>query len=178
MGAILSRLLQTIRFERDAYVWMDFNDRATGDALIFVAVTTLMLLLAEGESLLGVATSASGLNRLFSLLVSAAIFWLIYSGLLYAVVRFLFQAGDRNFALYLRFVGFGYPTLLLLIFTSRLSLSPFIEALLGHLWFLAVAAAGTMYASDLPRERAAGAAGLAFVGWVIVSAIFGGGIIF
>ena len=44
MGEVLHRLLQAIRFDRDAYVWMDFNDRATGDGLILVAVTQLLLI--------------------------------------------------------------------------------------------------------------------------------------
>ena len=37
MGVVFSRLLQTVKLQRDAFVWMDFNDRATGDAAILGA---------------------------------------------------------------------------------------------------------------------------------------------
>ena len=52
MGVVLNRLLQTIRFDRDAFVWMEFNDRATGDALIIVAVTEVLFIIAGGTPLL------------------------------------------------------------------------------------------------------------------------------
>ena len=45
MRQTMRRLLQTVRFERDAVVWMDFDDRATGDAFILVAVTRFLLFL-------------------------------------------------------------------------------------------------------------------------------------
>ena len=57
MGVVLNRLLQTIRFDRDAFVWMEFNDRATGDALIIVAVTEVLFLIAGGTPLFGLVTS-------------------------------------------------------------------------------------------------------------------------
>ena len=174
MSEAFRRLLQAVRLQRDAYVWMDFNDRATGDALIFVAITTVLLLLGAGESLLGLTLSASGIQLLISALISNAVFWLAYSGLSYAIARFFLQAGG-TFALYLRIAGFAYPTLLLTIFTVRL-VSGFIAFLLGAVWFLAVMAYGVRYASDLSNERSFLVAGGGLVAWVIVSSIFGGGI--
>ncbi len=63
--------------------------------------------------------------------------------------------------------------MLLLIFTSRLGLGGLIGFLLGASWFLAIVAYGIKYESDLPLEKAAGAAGLAMVIWVIVAQILG-----
>ena len=56
MGQVASRLLQTLRLERQAYVWMDFNDRATGDALMLVAISQVLLF----------AGFAGGLGSLFN----------------------------------------------------------------------------------------------------------------
>lgn len=170
MGEVLHRLLQAIRFDRDAYVWMDLNDRATGDALILVAVTQLLLIVARGASVFGLV---GGLPAVVSELIGAAVFWLIYSGLVYAAAKYLFQ-GDGAFATFLRITGFAYPTLLLLIFTERIVGNALLAFVLGSLWFLAVVTYGVHYIADLALERAAASAVLGIIGWVIVSAILGG----
>ncbi len=54
MAEALKALLKAMRLDRDAFVWMDFNDRATGDALVLVVVTRFLILLGLGWSLLGV----------------------------------------------------------------------------------------------------------------------------
>jgi hypothetical protein len=170
------RLLQAVRFERDAFVWMDFEDRATGDALILVALTSLGLTLASGFTVFGLVSSTTGISFLFGSLVSSAVFWLAYSGLVYFVVTRLFQASG-TYALFLRIVGFAFPTMLLLIFTARLGLPGLVGFLLGAVWFLAIVTQGVRYDSDLPIERAFGAVGLAMVMWVIIAQIFGRSII-
>ncbi|MFQ5555268.1 MAG: hypothetical protein ACE5GC_07865 [Acidimicrobiia bacterium] len=170
MGVAFSRLLQAVRLDRDAFVWMNFNDRATADALLFVPLTRFLILLGSGWSLLGVTTSARGLAVLFNVMVTSVIFWLAYAGLTYAVVRFLFQRGG-TYAVYLRVTGFAYPTLLLVIFTRQLGLSDVAAIFAGSVWFLAVVTRGITYESDLPTDRAAVSAVLGLVAWVIVASI-------
>ncbi len=174
MGVVLNRLLQAIRFDRDAFIWMDFNDRATGDALIIVAITQVLFLFAGGTSLFGLVT---GLSSVLYALLSAVMFWLIYSGLVYAVVAFLMR-GDGHYPVYLRIVGFAFPTLLLTIATTQILGSGLIGTLLGSLWFLLVVAYGTHYISDLPLDRSIVAAVLGWAGWIVVSTILGGFSIF
>ena len=170
MGVVLNRLLQTIRFDRDAFVWMEFNDRATGDALIIVAVTELLFLVAGGTPLFGLVTS---FTAVMSSLLSTIMFWLIYSGLVYAIVKFLFR-GDGDYPIYLRMVGFAFPTLLLTIATSQIFGNDLIATLVGSLWFLLVVSYGTHYVSDLPLDRSIVAAVLGWAGWIVVSTILGG----
>ncbi len=170
MGVVLNRLLQTIRFDREAFVWMDFNDRATGDALIIVAITQVLFLFAGGTSLFGLVT---GLFSVLSALLSTVMFWLIYSGLVYAVAVYLFR-GDGHYPVYLRIAGFAFPTLLLTIATTRIFGGGLIGILVGSLWFLLVVAYGTHYISDLPLDRSIVAAVLGWVGWIVVSTILGG----
>ena len=170
MGVVLNRLLQTIRFDRDAFVWMEFNDRATGDALIIVAVTEMLFLIAGGTPLFGLVTS---FTAVMSSLLSAIMFWLIYSGLVYAIVAFLFR-GDGRYPIYLRMIGFAFPTLLLTIATTQIFGNDLIATLVGSLWFLLVVAYGTHYVSDLPLDRSVVAAVLGWAGWIVVSTILGG----
>ena len=170
MGAVLNRLLQTIRFDRDAFVWMEFNDRATGDALIIVAVTEVLFLIAGGTPLFGLVTS---FTAVMSSLLSAIMFWLIYSGLVYAVVVYLFR-GDGSYPIYLRMAGFAFPTLLLTIASAQIFGNDLIATLVGSLWFLLVVAYGTHYVSDLPLDRSIVAAVLGWAGWIVVSTILGG----
>jgi hypothetical protein len=174
MGVVLNRLLQAIRFDRDAFVWMDFNDRATGDALIIVAITQVLFLIAGGTSLFGFVT---GLSSVLYALLSAVMFWLIYSGLVYAVVAYLMR-GDGHYPVYLRIAGFAFPTLLLTIATTQIFGGGLIGTLLGSLWFLLVVAYGVHYVSDLPLDRSIVAAILGWAGWIVVSTILGGFSIF
>ena len=174
MGGVLERLIGAIRFDREAFVWMEFNDRATGDALILVVITQVLFLIAGGTPLLGFV---SGFTGTISALVSTAIFWLVYSAIVFAVAKYLFR-GDGIYAYYLRLAGFAFPTLVILIFTGIVIDNNTIASVLGSLWFLAVVAYGTHYIADLPLSRAAVASVGGFVGWIIIQAILGGFTVF
>ncbi len=174
MAEPFRRLLQALRFERDAFVWMDFNDRATGDALIFVIMTTVGLLLSSGNTIFGLVTSGRGLNALFGTFLDGVIFWLLFSAILLFVIRMLFQA-PANYPILLRTVGFAYPAMLIQIFTSRINVHPLFDFLLGAIWFLLIVAAGVRYESRIRSERVYGAVGLSMVLWIIVSSILGPG---
>jgi len=168
MGAVLQRFIETIRFDREAFVWMEFNDRATGDALILVLITQVLFLFAGGTPLLGFVT---GFTDVIAAFVSTAIFWLVYSAIVFAVVKYLFR-GEGVYAFYLRVAGFAFPTLLLLLATTRFF--PELDQLanlLGSLWFLAIVAYGTHYIADLPLPKAAVASFSGYVGWIIIQAI-------
>lgn len=171
MGEVASRFFQTIRLERAAYVWMDFNDRATGDALILVVITQILMF----------AGFAGGLGSLFNvglweLLISFAlgglVQWLLYSAIAWAIVHYVVQGGGE-FATYLRFTGFAFPTTLIslavAIVLGETGLVPFVA---GFAWFLAIIARGVEYESDLPQGRAWVVAIGALGGLLIVDAIF------
>ena len=176
VGEALNRLLQAVRLDREAFVWMDFNDRATADALIFVVATRFLILLGGGWTILGLTTSTSGLRLLILSMLNALIFWLIYSGLTYAITKYLLD-GAGQFAVFLRMSGFGYPTLLLTIFTARLGLEPIAAFALGSVWFVAVVTRGVTYEADLPPQRAVLAAAGGLVGWIILALILKRGLL-
>ncbi|MDJ0962081.1 MAG: YIP1 family protein [Acidimicrobiia bacterium] len=174
MSDVLKRLLQAVRLERDAFIWMDFNDRATGDGLILVAVTTVLFALAAPSSLLGLVTSLGGITLIIRALIQAAFFWLVYSGLTYAISRFLLDGGG-SYPTILRIVGFAYPTLLVGLATDVLITNAILSFLVGSIWFLAIVAAGVRYTADLALQKAAVAAAGGFIAWIIVQRIFAGG---
>lgn len=169
MGVVFHRLLQTIKLERDAFVWMDFNDRATGDAAILVVGTQILISLGVGVSL------GSLLNplTLIQVLISAAFFWVIYSGAVYAIVRYLFD-GHGMFPVFLRVSGFAYPTLLLLVFSNYVSDNFLVILLLGAPWFVLIVSRGVTYIADLHAPKALAAAVGGYVAVTVIQLILGG----
>ena len=168
LGVVFNRLLQAVKLRRDAFVWMDFNDRATGDAAILVAITQLLIALGLGASLFDLISPLI----LVQLLIGALFTWVLYSGAVYLVSRFLLD-GTGQYAIYLRITGFAYPTLLLVVFTSIVISNPTLALALGGAWFVVVVANGLMYTVDLPLPKAFLAAIGGFVVVVTVQAIFG-----
>lgn len=169
LGVVFSRLLQAIRLDRDAFVWMEYNDRATGDAALLVGGTSVLLALGSGSSLAELINPL----RLLGVVLSGFILWLIYSGAVYLISTYLLE-GHGAFATVLRITGFAFPTLLVLIFSNIVFNNTFLILATGGAWFVIVVAAGLMYASDLARERAFIAAIGGWVAYVILQAILAG----
>jgi hypothetical protein len=172
MGEVASRFLQTIRFERDAYVWMDFNDRATGDGAILVAITQVLMfagIWGGRRSLF----QPSLWQVLIQFVFGGLILWLVYTGITYAIVRFLIQ-GHAEFATYLRFSGFAFPTRLLAIAAVHLLNNISVLAMaIGSVWFVAIMARGIEYHSDLGPDRSWPTAVGGLIGAIIVNSILG-----
>lgn len=168
LGVVFSRLLQTVKLERDAFVWMDFNDRATGDAAILVAITHVLLTLGLGTSLLTLLNPAT----LIQVLLGALFTWVIYSGAVYVVGRYLLGASG-SYAIYLRITGFAFPTLLLIVFAALVIPSGFLAFIVGGVWFVFIVATGLTYTVDLPMPKAATAAVGGYVLMVIAQQIIG-----
>ncbi len=176
MGDLFRRLLQTLRLERDAFVWMDFNDRATGDALILVLVTRFIIFLGSGFSFFGVVTNLDGIGILFFSLLNAAWFWLLYAGATFGIVKLIFQ-GEGNYAFYMRATGFAYPTMLLVIVTRQLDITAVAALLLASVWLIAIMTRAVQYGSGLNIQQSFAAAGGGMLGWIIFALVWGRGLI-
>lgn len=172
MAEVFKRFQQTLQLKRDAFVWMSFSDRATGDALILVALTPvvsfLVLVVLSRSLFLG------GLWRLLiDLVLAALIQWLLYSGIAWALVTYGFKAGSE-FATYLRFAGFAYPTtVLIVVFVWLLNARGLLAFTLGHVWFVLIIVAGMGYTSDLPRDKAMLAAVGSLVALLVIDKLLG-----
>ncbi len=171
MAEILRRFVQTLRMEREAYVWMDFNDRATGDALVLVAITGLLKFVGFFGGL-RTLFNVGAWDLLISFALAALIQWLLYSAIAWALVHYIVQ-GSGDFATYLRFTGFAYPTtLLMLAFAIVMNSRGWIPFALGFAWFIFIVGRGIEYESDLPRDKALLIAVGALGGLLVVDAVF------
>lgn len=161
-GVVVSKIVGAARFDREAFVWMLWNDRAGGDAALIVIATELVFSLV----LAGLNISA-----FLFFLVSGLIFWLVFSGFAWAAAKYIF-GGDGRFPGVFRIVGFAYPARLVIL--PLLYVTNFwIATLVGSIWFLAIVAYGLKEAMEVPLQQAALSAGAGMVGFLIFSAIFG-----
>jgi len=161
MTKILTRFIQAATLRREAFLWMYFEGQATGDALVLVAITALVLP--------AVVFGDLNLSLYIQVVIRSLFAWLIVSALVWASARWLFE-GHGEYAGVLRVVGFAFPTLLVLLVTI-----PVLEGLLGvavgSLWFVTVIAAGLQVVMEMPQNRSWGAALVGFAGWVILQQI-------
>jgi hypothetical protein len=165
VSLVVQRLIQAITFRRDAYLWMLFNDRSTGDALVLVVATQVVIWLGLGVP--------GGFDGFLRGLFGGAWLWIVFSGIAWAVARFFMQ-GEGSYAPVLRVAGFAFPTRLLIILVGYLEIPWQLALVLGNLWFLAVVAAGIAVLMEIPRDRAAAAAIAGLAGYILVELIFGG----
>lgn len=164
LTALFRRAGQAALLKREAFLWMFFEDQATGDALILVSLTAVALVLALPGS--------HAVLDLIQAMIAAMFSWLIVAGLVWAAARFVF-GGSGEYVGVMRVAGFGYPTLLLWLVTVRLLDLPF-GSVLGSVWFLAVLAAGLRVVMELPLDRAWSSALVGFLGWLVISTLVSG----
>ncbi len=174
MGEVMSRFLQAARLQRDPFIWMDLNDRATGDALILVVATRFLWFLgAIGFGRFSNLVDFRVWDTLVRWIISGLFFWLLFAGITWAVIRFLLEAGG-DFATLLRITGFAYPTLLVALFFDTIVGSSDLAFVLGAVWMLAIVARGVQYVSDLALDRAVIAAVAGLAGSIVVIRILSG----
>lgn len=164
VGSILRRSIQAVLLKRDVFLWMYFESSATGDALILVAATGLILALAGPASLT--------VSLIFQVLINSLFMWLVVTALVWASAKFILEA-NGEYAPVLRVVGFATPTLLVWLVTVRF-FDNALGIIVGALWFLAVIAAGLRVVMEMPLERAWAAAAMGFVGWLLLQILLGG----
>ena len=169
LGVVFSRLLQTLKLDRDAFVWMEYNDRATGDAALLVGITSILLALGQGGSILDLFNPFN----LLSVVLGGFILWIIYTGAVFLISKFLLD-GHGTFATVFRITGFAFPTLLLMIASNVLFDTTLLIVAAGGAWFVIIVAFGLMYAADLARERAFAASIGGWIAYVIIQSILAG----
>lgn len=163
-ASIVNRTIQAALLRRDAFLWMYFESSATGDALILVGATGIILALAGPASF--------SVSLFFEVLINSLFMWLIVTALVWAAAKFVLD-GNGEYATVLRVVGFATPTLLIWLVTVRVFDNAF-GVILGAAWFLAVIAAGLQVVMEMPADRAWAAAGMGFAGWLLLQIILGG----
>lgn len=162
LAATLRRIVQAATLRREPFVWMQFEAGATGDALVIVAITSVLLVFASVGSV--------SLDGLLGVVLSSIVAWLVLAATTWAAGRFIYQASGE-YAEVLRVVGFAFPVWLVQIATVRV-LDGRVALIVGSIWFLAVITAGVRVVLDLAWDKAAASAGIGFVGWLIIETVF------
>ena len=162
-AVIVQRVLGAARFDRESFLWMLWNDRAGGDAALLVIGTDI----AIGLGLIGAPNF--GLAGFVVGIIRGLIFWLLYSGIAWALGKFLLE-GSGQYGGVLRIAGFAYPTRILIV-AAAYFMSLEAAFLVGSVWFFAVVAHGLKEALELSLEKGAIAALGGFLGYLIVIAI-------
>ena len=166
-AATMKRIIEAVTFRRPVYVWMQFEPNATGDAIVIVALTSLVLGL-------GAQIDFSFIGAVY-MIIRFLFAWLIIAGLTWAAAKWVYDASG-DYAPVLRVAGFVFPTVLLVLFTVRIFQSLFGVAL-GFVWFVFALGAGTQEVLDMKREHALASAAMGLGGWVLLQLILPGGFI-
>lgn len=168
---------RALRLDRNLYSSLLFDSAATADAVLIVAVIGavpgLLGLLRGWVSPLG----ATGL--VLSQVVGYLIGWLVAAGILHLVSTRLF-GGFGRFQAGVALAGYAYVPIVFVAVLGPLLSNPFdgvidiLEFVLrlgGMVWLAAGLARVADVAYDVPQDRRYLAAGLAVLGWWIITTI-------
>ena len=170
------RLWQALQLKRDAYVWMQFNQAANGDAVVIVAaVYAVWILFAVVFSLGGLPFLAKGdfaVSGFISLFISGGFGWILGSGAVYAINTFIFES-RVNFGAIVPITGYAHAPLILVPVISRLGLPVGAALIFVGIWSAAMMVTGFQSNLDMTQERAIGAALTAMFVWLLLVGIPG-----
>ena len=170
------RLWQALQLKRDAYVWMQFNQAANGDAVLIVAavygVWVLFASVLNTSGLPFLATGADALIDFVSLFIAGAFAWIIGSAAVYAISTFIFES-RVNFGAIVPITGYAHAPLAVVPIVARLSFPVGAALIFLGIWSAAMMVTGFQSNLDMTQERAIGSALTAMFVWVLLVGIPG-----
>jgi hypothetical protein len=164
------RLWQALQLKRDAYVWMQFNQAANGDAVLIVAgVYAFWVLFAWILSTSGIPFLAAGsflIRAIVGLFISGAFAWVIGSGAVWLISNYIFESHVR-FGSIIPITGYAHAPLILVPVAARLNFPAALAMLFAGIWAAAMMVTGFQSNLDMKQERAIGSALVALLAWVL-----------
>jgi hypothetical protein len=162
MGQLVDRMIRAARFDASLYIEVETDVTATRQALLIVLLYGICSGIGFGfADLLSLGTEYF-LVRMFTVLVGAIVFWLIWSRIIYFVGTKLFMGPKtpwRSIASYgelLRSIGFSATPGILLIF----AFVPFpvggIISVVAAVWMFVASVIAVRQALDFTTGRAVG----------------------
>ncbi len=172
------RLMQALQLKRDAYVWMQFNSAANGDAVLIVAGVYLFWWIVAGVGSLGglpfLRAGVFAIPEFLSLFISGAFAWILGSAAVYAISTFIFEA-RINFGTIVPITGYAHAPLALVPIVGLLRLPVGAAIIFLGIWSAAMMVTGFQSNLDMTQERAIGSALTAMFVWFLLVAIPGFG---
>jgi hypothetical protein len=163
---------RALRVDRDLYASLQFDGAATADAVLIVVIVGAV------APLVGAALGRVPLLALpsffFSQVIGYLVGWLVAAGLTHLLSKKVF-GGFGNWQVGLALTGYAYVPLLLVAVLRAVIADPtvgFLLAVGGMLWLGAGLSRVADVAYDVTSDKKYVVAGLAALGWLIVSLIF------
>ncbi|MDH3605372.1 MAG: YIP1 family protein [Acidimicrobiia bacterium] len=170
------RLWQALQLKRDAYVWMQFNQSANGDAVLIVglvyAVWVLFASVLNTSGLPFLDTGFDAVSQFIQLFIAGGFAWIIGSGAVYAISTFIFES-RVNFGAIVPITGYAHAPLVLVPLVARLSFPIGAALIFLGIWSAAMMVTGFQSNLDMTQERAIGSALTAMFVWVLLVGIPG-----
>ena len=164
------RLWQALQLKRDAYVWMQFNQAANGDAVLIVALVYAIwvafsyLLNASGLPALKAGVfSVAGFIDLF---IRGGFGWILGSGAVWLIVSYVFEQPVR-FGAVIPITGYAHAPLTLVPVAAAVGLTGGLAMLFAGIWSGAMMVTGFQSNLDVSQERAVGLALAPLLVWLL-----------
>lgn len=171
------RLLQALQLKRDAFVWMQFNQAANGDAVLIVAgVYAFWVIFSVLLSTTGLPFLVAGsfiARAIVELFISGAFAWILGAGAVWLIVNYIFENHVR-FGTIVPIVGYAHAPLAIVPVAARLGFPSSLAILFAGIWAAAMMVVGFQSNLDLTQERAIGTTLVALFAWVLFVPIVGG----
>jgi len=160
---VIRNVINAALLRRDPYVRMVVaSDGVADGAIIVAAVYLLLVILYLGGGIEGFTVVRVVLNGLIG--------WILLSGLVYLVGRHLLE-GYGSFQGTMAATSIGFPVLLTSL-GLRLVVAPYRALQIASLWLVLTVWVAARVALELHRVKAAVAAGLGWVAYLVVVTIF------
>lgn len=164
------RLWQALQLKRDAYVWMQFNQAANGDAVLIVAfvysVWAALIILLSVTGLPVIRAGVFSFTTLVSLFIRGGFGWILGAGAVWLIVSYVFEQPIR-FGSVIPIVGYAHAPLALVPVAAAVGLAGGLAMLFAGIWSAAMMVTGFQSNLDLPQERAVGLALAPLLVWLL-----------
>ncbi len=164
------RLWQALQLKRDAYVWMQFNQAANGDAVIVVgfvyAVWVAVVFFLSVSGLPVVRAGILSVTAFITLFIRGGFGWILGSGAVWLIVSYVFEQPIR-FGSVIPITGYAHAPLALVPVAAAVGLAGGLAMLFAGIWSAAMMVTGFQSNLDVSQERAVGLALAPLLVWLL-----------
>jgi len=164
------RLWQALQLKRDAYVWMQFNQAANGDAVLIVAfvyaVWVAFSSLLNVSGLPALRPGAFSVADIVNLFIRGGFGWILGSGAVWLIVSYVFEQPIR-FGTVIPITGYAHAPLALVPVGAAVGLAGPLAMLFAGIWSAAMMVTGFQSNLDVSQERAVGLALAPMLVWLL-----------
>ena len=164
------RIWQALQLKRDAYVWMQFNQAANGDAVLIVAfvyaIWMAFIFLLNVSGLPVLTAGVFSFTEFVNLFIRGGLGWILGSGAVWLIVSYVFEQPIR-FGTVIPITGYAHAPLALVPVVAAIGLAGGLAMLVTGIWSAAMMVTGFQSNLDVSQERAVGLALAPLLVWLL-----------